>query len=951
MPAGIMPSWPRVQLLVAFQHGADASVLANGSASVGWVDLGPRLRGEWSAEQSGRQYELDQIQSGSLTCTLDNQDRLLDPTNTASPLYPAVRPMRPCRLVATWPPTQNLFRDNPSIGNSTRWITTAGTPGITTGLAVDPGGHSSANTWTVPAGTASGAQYTYGAAPIGSPDRFAQNVVPGRTYTISTYLSRPAAGGDATVQAQIGMAWYGYNEAATTSVVSSSVAVPRQSSWQRVTFTVTAPAGVPFGRPFVRTASNAVAANTIYSTSWQVEEGSVVTAWAHPGTEQALWAGFVERWPMTWDYSGTMDLLQITCIDPLAVLSAQTLEPSLRATLTTYSPTMMYPLDEPQGSRSFNDAAGRNRPAVAVDAPAGPGTINAGTGIDGSGSIGNPGPVLNLTNPNVGIGLDEPGSFLVLPSLGPPTSTAWTRILCFRTTSLPPSGGAATLWSALGPAAFGGSGSKARAVMDVAPDGRCAISVYNAAGLGGSFGFGPSIADGNWHLLTLGMSADGLFCRFSIDGATFGASLSQDSRPLGCTSDLIGVTATYPTGGRIWYSSADFAYAAEVPVLLDDYQLFDMGRGFAQGWAGESARDRAIRINSLAGYKGPFTTGAATAAVGTFPASGSDAMSALQLVADSGNGQVVVDQFGTLVLYGRGWRYMQPANPIATFGEDAASGEVPYGGDFALDFDPTLIYNVVGVTNSGAGGTNNSTSVSTVDLPSQAEYTPRTTSRTTNLYSDAVAADLAAGLLYDHKAPSVRVSNIAVDVGANAALFPKLTPLFFGSRVRVKRRPKTGAAISLDGWLEHVSWSGDGATGRLQWRGQISPAPDPTTPWAVATSLHTTLAASASVGATSITVGALPGAALNKASSVLPVGTQLSVGYGTATAQTVTVTAVGATSPGYSTVALTVTPALTVAHSAGEVVAQPPVGSIPTSSVLDLDPAGTITATGPLVTY
>jgi hypothetical protein len=50
----------------------------------------------------GRQYELDTIQPSTLALRLDNGDRALDPTYTASPYYPNVLPMRPVRVSAVY---------------------------------------------------------------------------------------------------------------------------------------------------------------------------------------------------------------------------------------------------------------------------------------------------------------------------------------------------------------------------------------------------------------------------------------------------------------------------------------------------------------------------------------------------------------------------------------------------------------------------------------------------------------------------------------------------------------------------------------------------------------------------------------------------------------------------------------------------------------------------------
>lgn len=84
----------------------------------------------------GRQYELDLIQPSTLQVRLDDGDRALDPTYTASPYYPNVLPMRPIRISADWAgTTYYLFT-----GYVERWpITTREAPawGSATLTAID----------------------------------------------------------------------------------------------------------------------------------------------------------------------------------------------------------------------------------------------------------------------------------------------------------------------------------------------------------------------------------------------------------------------------------------------------------------------------------------------------------------------------------------------------------------------------------------------------------------------------------------------------------------------------------------------------------------------------------------------------------------------------------------------------------------------------------------------
>lgn len=54
----------------------------------------------------GRQYELDQFETGTCQLTLVANTRLFDPENTASPFYPYLIPMRQIRVSTTWNSTR-----------------------------------------------------------------------------------------------------------------------------------------------------------------------------------------------------------------------------------------------------------------------------------------------------------------------------------------------------------------------------------------------------------------------------------------------------------------------------------------------------------------------------------------------------------------------------------------------------------------------------------------------------------------------------------------------------------------------------------------------------------------------------------------------------------------------------------------------------------------------------
>src|SRR5207245_2167498 len=109
---------------------------------------------------------------------------------------------------------------------------------------------------------------------------------------------------------------------------------------------------------------------------------------------------------------------------------------------------------------------------------------------------------------------------------------------------------------------------------------------------------------------------------------------------------------------------------------------------------------------------------------------------------------------------------------------------------------------------------------------------------------------------------------------------------------RSLRRPPGLNPIQLEVIVEAIDWSMDDQ-GEAWCTLQCSPAD--TTPYGIFAAWHTTLASSISAGVTSITVNASQDNT-NPLAAQLPAGQQIVLGQNTANQETVTISAVGATS-------------------------------------------------------
>lgn len=944
----LMPSWPQVQFQVAFNTGG-----ANASTPY-WTDLTSRLRGSWSAQQAGRQYELDQMQSGQLTVTLQNKDGALDPTNTSSPYSPNVLPMRPCRLTATWPPTRNLFPQGFANGTSIADAkATAGSISTTT-VAAAPTGHTTAIAWQIPSGNGANAAVGLGTTNGGftTCDNGATPVTAGTPWSLSLFASM-ASGGDAGFQATPRISWYNQSGSRISTSDGTTVTVPVQPSWTQVTATATAPSGAVWARAELLNTNATTLADTVYVTAWQFEQASAPTPWTPPGLAYGLWQGFVERWPQQWDYSGTYGLIDLTCVDLLAGLAQFVLQDDVQAQLLSLGPRQMYPLDEPQGSTNFRDLTGHRSPAKTANSPYGAGSLTAGNSVTGTGFVGAAGPVVTVSNPTPSTSVSSKGSYINLAApYGPPSTGGWCRLICFRTTTVPSSGNLMALWYAQSAA-----GNQSQVGLYLGSNQTAYAIAQNSAGQNIITNV-PSVTvcDGNWHMAAMLLNSSGTVLNLNVDGVGYQASTTFDVHPTNCTSDTLGMNCTVPSNSYTWAFSGDIAFACEYPTDQIP-SLSDISKGFSAGWAGESSAARAQRILNLAGVSASLTSNDATTAMGGASFVGSDAMSALEVVAQSEAGTVYVDGSGVLHLNGRLWRYLQ-TSPSVTFGEQQQNGEIPYLGDVAVDFDPTHIYNDVSVTNQVPPNSTAQPAARAQNTSSQQSYFPRSLARDINVQDQTAQQYQASYIASQYGQPLARVAALNVDGASNPALWSKILPITFGTRAQVNRRPPTGPGaqqVTLQQFVEHITWTGDDQ-GNLRLSLQMTPSA-PYNGWWVVASLHSTLQAQATAGTGTITLGALTGASLNPASAVLSPGTKIVVGYGTPSAETVTVQSVAATSPGYTSVVVTLTANLASTHAAGQTVCEPlPSGYQAPTAVANsfpgsLDSAATLSSTTPRIAY
>ena len=328
-------NWPLTAWQAAFGVAANT-----GPIQGPWDDLTARPVPKYTTGM-GSQHELGQAPAGTAELMCRDVDEWLNPGNPGSPWNSGGKSLKPYRRVrhwAAWPLTGNLL----TAGND-QWVTPF-TPGTLADTAGFEGG--TVGTWTATAGCAltnsvtrahDGSKallVTWATTGGGSGVADLSTPIPplrsGTTYTASLWVWI-AAGPAVTV-------WCNGNTA--TSTTTTGV-------WQRVTVTFAADSAVAAGLG-IYSAGATTAGQQVWVDSVQVELGSPASAFTTAGpTVYPVWAGHIERYPLTWKHSGREGWADLSCVDALAMLPRTALRDVATAEVVADDPDFYWPLWDP----------------------------------------------------------------------------------------------------------------------------------------------------------------------------------------------------------------------------------------------------------------------------------------------------------------------------------------------------------------------------------------------------------------------------------------------------------------------------------------------------------------------------------------------------------------------------------------------------------------------------
>lgn len=933
--APLIPTWPRLHLEIAWNFGG------NEARPQYWYDLTGRIRGSWTASPSGRQYELDSMQAGTMQFTLDNSDGAFDPDNVASPFYPYVVPYRNARLTWTVNPTRNLMwpwiadgtdgTGGPSPTGFNYLACSTGNTYVTSqsGLPISVSGLTTASVWPIPAATAAGATMGITGAVLDwddvNPNAF--TVTPGQPYAATVDLAL-APGGQSSVPLRLSITWYTLTGTVISTSQSSTVSITTGST--RLSATGSAPATAAFAVPSITTTATVTTATSVRATAWQFEHGPA-TGFVLAGQTVALWTGYAQAWPVTYDQNGKYGMSSVTFVDGLGPLSQGILPPAMPVLIDEYDPQASFDLATTTADgHGFPDLSGGDATCTINGT-----TLTTGTAISSTtqqGTLWNtPGPVITLANSQDATLGNTSGASYLTPrlddgSLLTANAGAWSRMICFRTTAVPNAGGLyslATLWATTGPGFGGGSGDPAGVYCFINGDGNVGVNWKRTDGTSaGTANTFVNVCDGDWHCAIITVASDRMQLTIAVDNTLWNFIPTLPLTPGGYTQDTVGTllidpsTNTQPFNGDLaWFVH----WSYQLTPGQDD---LDLSSGLARGWSGDQAVTRAARILDLAGYPaaGALTWVGTLASLGSVTTDQRSPLDILQETADTDGGQIAITANGTPTAFGHLWRWLQTV-PRVIFGENEQGGEVPYAGDVQFQQDPARLFNTIQVTCDGSVDLNdtNATQTST-DLDSQDAYFPQTLTRTVNPELVQGGKDIADYLLSQFKDPHTRVPSLTIDLASSPARQLAVMNLAFAQLVQVRKRPIGAPMKQLGCFIEQMTWSGDD-TGKLQLQLALSPASQYEY-WMISAA-WASLTTAAAAGAATVTVGPIQGNASIAAQYVLPTPYTMTLGFGTANVETVTVSAVQAVAAGYTSVRLTFAAATTHAHAVGDLICEP----------------------------
>lgn len=343
------------------------------AASPTWTDVTQYVR-ELDVER-GRPSDLDPFDIGTAYVKLDNRDGRFNPTNTASPYYPNVKPRKQIRIRGLYSTTTRTnLCTNPSFEtDTTGW----GVGASTTLARVTSDSYIGGASLQMTANSA-----------VDTTARIRPNpeysATAGVTYSASAYV-KTTAGNNRNIQIALSF----HNSVGTTLLLTGGTITPFTvgGAWTRLEVTATAPTNTVGVRIFIYhqltnpSVSNVALVDAILleesATVGDYFDGSTSPLCSWTGTvnnstsvEQStyfpVYRGYIQEWPQEYPETGKDATVNISCVDALSILGGtEVAVDELTARVQAGelpAPLLRYKLgDSPSDVPQFTDASGNNK--------------------------------------------------------------------------------------------------------------------------------------------------------------------------------------------------------------------------------------------------------------------------------------------------------------------------------------------------------------------------------------------------------------------------------------------------------------------------------------------------------------------------------------------------------------------------------------------------------------
>lgn len=754
---------PQVFAEIAFTKDASGFKL--------WRDVTDRVEWQEGVRISRRRsHELDEVQPGTLSLTLNNADGRFTAGRTSSPYYPNVTLNRPIRIRARWPNSANqVTLDQATAATAGAFATGAGS--VTRDTSVFPAGQTASIRWDGGVLGSTGQHMWLGSNSVTTATDQAVPVTAGATYSLQTQARRGAT----TISITARIRWY--DAAGAFLSVSAGTSVALTTSFQTVSVSAAAPASAVWARLAIANATTTAANAPVYTGAWQFEQAASPTTYVAPGTEYRRFTGFVDRWPHAWT-NGVLGNAQITATDRQKLLSRDKIRQALAEETLASGPVCYYPLGEPQGSTQGGNQATTPQPDMVIQAIGQGGT--AEFGVEG-GPDGSPG--VQLTPQ-----FTSHGRLLTVPALTTPLgNVAGISLGLWVIASTQPADGSTERLI------FLDNGSDTVHLrLNYATD-TSTLSV-GARTLAGSFAASTTsfnlLDTLRFVVVTAHYTSGQLQLRVYVDG-----TLAITSSP--------AATGTWPAMTRLRVgglpgsaldppelAQGHFSHVAGWNTALTQPQVQAMTDA-ADGFAGDLSGARMSRVAGWAGLTSTaFDTGSSL--MGGHPATEQAPLAALKQVAFSEAGLFFMSGDDVATFHGRTRRQLVPAASITLTADQL-------GSDLQFTMDDQLLINDVSVSRSGQ------TVTRVIDQTSiDKHHGTYAASIDTLLFSDAEALDRASYTLSTYGDPQPRAGQISVDAHNLGTVWDQMLGSEIGQLISITSLPTEAPATSLELWCEGV---------------------------------------------------------------------------------------------------------------------------------------------------